>query len=127
MGRQLSRLFAQLDAAKTSCFASPPHDGFAFISLGFHDRYRRLGGPLEKRPQSWTFVQKCDTARVEIDPRKYRNYVIAASVGGFLLPMVGLVGAFVFWTREDMRATKIVGAASFAGAIAYGILFGALA
>jgi hypothetical protein len=64
---------------------------------------------------------------VEIDPRKYRNYVIAASVGGFLLPMVGLVGAFVFWTRDDLQATKIVAAASFAGAIAYGVLFGALA
>ena len=64
---------------------------------------------------------------MEIDPRKYRNYVIAASVGGFILPMVGLVGAFVFWTRDDLRATKIVAAASFAGAIAYGILFGLLA
>jgi EamA domain-containing membrane protein RarD len=64
---------------------------------------------------------------VQDDPRKYRNYVIAASVGGFLLPMVGLVGAFVFWSREDLRATKIIAAASFAGAVAYGILFGALA
>ena len=82
---------------------------------------------LEERPRIWTHVQKWQTGGVEIDPRKYRNYVIAASVGGFLLPMVGLAGAFVFWTREDMRATKIVGAASFAGAIAYGILFGALA
>jgi hypothetical protein len=64
---------------------------------------------------------------VEVDPVKYRNYVIAASVGAFLLPMVGLVGAFVFWSRDDLRATKIVAAAAFAGAIAYGILFGLLA
>jgi hypothetical protein len=63
----------------------------------------------------------------DVDPRKYRNYVIAAAVGGFLLPMVGLVGAFLFFSRGDERSAKIVGAASFAGAIAYGILFGLLA
>ena len=62
-----------------------------------------------------------------VDPRRYRNYVIAASIGGFLLPIVGIVGAFVFFTRGDERSAKIVGAASFAGAIAYGILFGLLA
>ena len=59
----------------------------------------------------------------EVDPRKYRNYVIAGSVGGFLLPVVGIAGAAVFWTRGDERSAWIVGAASFAGAIAYGILF----
>jgi hypothetical protein len=64
---------------------------------------------------------------VSDEEKKYRNYVIAASVGGFLLPMVGLVGAFVFWSRDDLRATKIVAAASFAGAVAYGILFGVAA
>jgi hypothetical protein len=63
---------------------------------------------------------------VEVDPRKYRNYLISASVGGFLLPVVGLVGAFVFFSRGDERSAKIIGAASFAGAIAYGILFGLL-
>jgi hypothetical protein len=63
----------------------------------------------------------------EIDPRKYRNYVIAGSVGGFLLPIVGIAGAAVFWTRGDERSAKIVAAASFAGAIAYGILLGLLA
>jgi hypothetical protein len=59
----------------------------------------------------------------DMDPRKYRNYVIAASIGGFLLPIVGLVGAFVFFSRGDERSAIIVGIASFAGAIAYGAVF----
>jgi hypothetical protein len=84
-------------------------------------------GTFTRGARNWTNVQNWQTARVEVDPLKYRNYVIAASVGGFLLPMVGLVGAFVFWSREDERSAKIVAAASFAGAIAYGILFGLLA
>jgi hypothetical protein len=63
----------------------------------------------------------------EVDPRKYRNQVIAAAGGGFLLPMVGVIGAFIFFSRGDEHSAKIVGAASFAGAIAYGIVFGLLA
>ncbi len=41
--------------------------------------------------------------------------------------MVGLVGAMVFFSREDTRSAGIVAAASLAGAIAYGIVFGLLA
>ncbi len=59
----------------------------------------------------------------DVDPRKYRNQVVAASIGGFLLPFAGLIGAFVFFSRGDERSAMIVGACSFAGAIAYGALF----
>ena len=38
------------------------------------------------------------------DERKYRNYVIAGAVGGFLLPIAGLVGAMVFYSRDDRAA-----------------------
>ena len=61
------------------------------------------------------------------DGKKQRNQVIAASIGGFLLPFAGIVGAFVFYSSGDERGAKIVGIASFAGAIAYGAVFGLLA
>jgi len=57
------------------------------------------------------------------DDRKYRNYVIAAAVGGLLLPIAGMVGAMVFWTRGDERAARTVALVSLAGLIAYVILF----
>ena len=59
----------------------------------------------------------------EVDPRKYRNQVIAASIGAFILPFAGIIGAFVFYERGDEKAAITVGVASFAGAIAYGALF----
>jgi hypothetical protein len=61
------------------------------------------------------------------EERKQRNQVIAASIGGFILPFAGLLGAFVFYSRGDEKAAITVGVASFAGAIAYGALFALLA
>ena len=58
----------------------------------------------------------------EVDP-KYRNYVIAAAVGGFLLPAAGAVGAAVFASRGDQRSARIVGITSFVGLIVYVALF----
>ncbi len=58
------------------------------------------------------------------DPR-YRNYVIAAAVGGFLLPAAGAVGAAVFASRGDQRSARIVGITSLIGLIVYVILFAA--
>ena len=60
------------------------------------------------------------------DDRKYRNYVIAAAVGGFLLPIAGMVGAMVFWTRGDESAAQTVAVVSLVGLIAYVILFALL-
>jgi hypothetical protein len=57
--------------------------------------------------------------------RKYRNYVIAAAVGGFLLPLAGLVGALLFYSRDDREAAAWVIGASIAGAVAYVIVFAA--
>ena len=59
------------------------------------------------------------------DERKRRNYVIAGSVGGFLLPLAGLIGALAFYQRDDPEAARIVGIASIAGVIAYLVLFAA--
>ena len=59
----------------------------------------------------------------EIDPRKYRNYVIAACVGGFLLPIAGMVGALLFATRGDERSAWTVGVVSVVGLVFYIVLF----
>ena len=60
------------------------------------------------------------------EDRRYRNYVVAGAIGGFLLPIAGMVGAWVFATRGDERAAKVVGIASAAGLVAYVILFALL-
>jgi zinc transporter ZupT len=57
--------------------------------------------------------------------RKYRNYVIAAAVGGFLLPLAGMVGALLFYSRGDREAAGWVIGASAAGVLAYVIVFAA--
>ncbi len=57
--------------------------------------------------------------------RKYRNYVIAAAVGGFLLPLAGMVGALLFYSRGDREAAGWVIGASVAGVLAYVIVFAA--
>jgi hypothetical protein len=62
---------------------------------------------------------------VETD-RKQRNYVIAGAVGGFLLPLAGIVGAMVFYSRDDREAAGWIAGASIAGLIVYLILFAAL-
>jgi len=55
-----------------------------------------------------------------------RNQVIAASIGGFLLPIAGIAGAVVFYLRNDEKAAYTIGAFCFAGAVAYGALFALL-
>lgn len=57
------------------------------------------------------------------EEKKRRNYVIAGSVGGFLLPLAGLIGALAFYQRDDQEAARIVGIASIAGVIAYLVVF----
>lgn len=58
------------------------------------------------------------------DDRKHRNYVIAGAVGGFLLPLAGLVGALMFYSRDDKEAARILAIAALAGVIAYVLVFG---
>jgi uncharacterized membrane protein (GlpM family) len=58
--------------------------------------------------------------------RKHRNYVIAGAVGGFLLPLAGVVGALVFYQREDPDAARTLVIAAVAGLIAYIVLFSAV-
>ncbi len=62
----------------------------------------------------------------EIEPRKYRNYVIAAAVGGFLLPIAGMVGALLFAQRGDERSAWTVAAVSAFGLVFYVVLFALL-
>lgn len=57
------------------------------------------------------------------EQRKHRNYVIAGAVGGFLLPLVGMVGALVFYSRDDADAARTLTVAAVAGLIAYIALF----
>jgi hypothetical protein len=64
--------------------------------------------------------------QLDPDDPKYRNYVIAAAVGGFLLPIAGMVGAMVFWTRGDQRSAQTVAVVSLLGLIAYVALFAVL-
>ncbi|MFI5123488.1 MAG: hypothetical protein ACHQJ5_11390 [Vicinamibacteria bacterium] len=60
------------------------------------------------------------------EEKKRRNYVIAGAVGGFLLPLAGIVGALVFNQRGDPKASRTLAFASAAGIVAYAILFGAV-
>jgi uncharacterized membrane protein (GlpM family) len=60
------------------------------------------------------------------EEKKRRNYVIAGAVGGFLLPLAGIVGSLVFYQRDDPDAARTLLIAAVAGIIAYAVLFGAL-
>jgi uncharacterized membrane protein (GlpM family) len=60
------------------------------------------------------------------DEKKRRNYVIAGAVGGFLLPLAGIVGALVFYQRDEPDAARTLLIAAIAGIVAYAVLFGAL-
>jgi hypothetical protein len=60
------------------------------------------------------------------DEAKRRNYVIAGTVGGFVLPLAGLLGALVFWHQGDEPAARLVAIASLLGLFAYAVLFGVL-
>ena len=42
---------------------------------------------------------------MDVAERKYRNYVIAAAVGGFLFPWRGMVGALLFYSRGDREGS----------------------
>ena len=63
------------------------------------------------------------TEQTPLDERKYRNYVIAGALGGFLLPIAGLVGALLFAQRGDERSAWIVGGVSAFGLVFYIVLF----
>ena len=60
------------------------------------------------------------------EERKRHNYVIAAAVGGFLLPLAGAVGAMIFWARDDRRAAATILSAAIAGLLVYALLFAVL-
>jgi zinc transporter ZupT len=60
------------------------------------------------------------------DERKRRNYVIAGTVGGFLLPLAGLVGALVFYSRDEPEAGRWCAGGAVAGLIFYLVLFSLL-
>ena len=57
------------------------------------------------------------------EERKRRNYVIAGTVGGLLLPLAGAVGAMIFYARDDHQAAWALLAGSTAGVILYLIVF----
>ncbi|HLM31102.1 MAG TPA: hypothetical protein VK326_05520 [Solirubrobacterales bacterium] len=56
------------------------------------------------------------------DLRKRRNTIIAASVGAFLLPLAGLVGAMLFYSSEDRDAANTVFGAAAAGIVFYALV-----
>jgi zinc transporter ZupT len=51
--------------------------------------------------------------------RKRRNTIIAASVGAFVLPLAGLVGAMLFYSNDDREAANTVLGAALAGIVFY--------
>ncbi len=57
------------------------------------------------------------------DERRERNIAIAAVVGGFLLPLAGLVGAAIFYAREERDLAWRVLIASVLGVVFYLLLF----
>jgi hypothetical protein len=61
-----------------------------------------------------------------VDERKQRNYLIAGAVGGFLLPLAGIVGAMIFYSRDDRAAASWIAGASAVGLLFYIVLFALL-
>lgn len=60
------------------------------------------------------------------DELKRRNYVIAGSIGGFLLPLAGLIGAWIFYSQGDVPAARTIGIASVLGIVVYAVALLAL-
>ena len=54
-----------------------------------------------------------------------RNLLIAASVGGFLLPIAGVIVAVLFYVQKKERAAWIVLGSSILGIVSYMVLFSA--
>lgn len=59
------------------------------------------------------------------EQKKRRNTIIAASIGAFLLPLAGLIGAAIFYARDDRQAGWTVLVGSALGIVFYLLLFGA--
>jgi uncharacterized membrane protein HdeD (DUF308 family) len=57
------------------------------------------------------------------EDRRQRNIRIAALIGGFLLPLAGLVGAALFYAREERDMAWRVLVASILGIVFYLLLF----
>ncbi len=60
------------------------------------------------------------------EQRKRRNTILAASVGSFLLPLVGVVGTLLFLSRDDREAATALIGATIAGVVFYALVFGIL-
>jgi len=57
------------------------------------------------------------------EARRQRNIAIAAVIGGFLLPLAGLVGAALFYARDERDLAWRVLVASVLGVVFYLLLF----
>jgi hypothetical protein len=53
---------------------------------------------------------------------KRRNYKIAGYVGGFILPIAGLVGAGLFYANDDRELAVSTLIASLLGAVAWALV-----
>ena len=60
----------------------------------------------------------------DAETRKQRNIAVAVHVGGFLLPLAGMIGAILYYVRGEERTAYTVALASVAGVFTYLILFG---
>lgn len=58
------------------------------------------------------------------EQKKRRNTILAASVGSFLLPLAGLMGSLLFFSRGDQQAGRILLGATVAGVVLYILVFG---
>ena len=61
----------------------------------------------------------------EKDERYARNILIAAAVGGFLLPLAGVIGSIIFYVRKQEREAWIVLGCSIVGIVSYTVLISA--
>jgi hypothetical protein len=57
------------------------------------------------------------------DARRPRYIAVTAVIGGFLLPLAGLVGAALFYARDDRDLAWRVLVASVLGVVFYVLLF----
>ncbi len=53
------------------------------------------------------------------DEIRNRNIMIAAAVGGFLLPLAGVIGSIIFYVRKQEREAWIVLGCSIVGIVSY--------
>jgi hypothetical protein len=61
----------------------------------------------------------------DAEAKRQRNISLVAHVGGFLLPLVGIIASIVFYVQKQQQLAWTVLATSLAGAVFWALLLNA--